>query len=142
MRVLVDTCIIIDVLQNREPHCEHAKDIFLAVANKHIIGYIYAKSITDIYYITHRSTHDNEKTKQILKTLFVLFDILDTTALDCRKALTSDISDYEDAIMCETAERCDIDCIVTRNKKDYIKSKVKVYSPDEFLQELEILNET
>ena len=34
MRALIDTCIVIDALQNREPFAENAQQIFLAVANK------------------------------------------------------------------------------------------------------------
>ena len=33
MRALIDTCIIIDALQAREPFAEDAQQIFLAVAN-------------------------------------------------------------------------------------------------------------
>lgn len=137
MRALIDTCVIIDVLQNRELFADDAKKIFLAVANEQFDGYVSAKSITDIYYLTHCLTHSDEQTRQILKTLLGLFGILDTTALDCRKALSSDILDYEDAVMCETAERCEIDCIVTRNEKDYAKAKVSVYTPDKFIKILE-----
>lgn len=46
--------------------------------------------------------------------IFNLLYLLDTTSLDCRKAISSEISDYEDAIMVETAIRSEIDCIVTR----------------------------
>ena len=35
--------------------------------------------------------------------------------------------------MVETAIRSGIDCIVTRNKKDYIKSTIPVYDPNEFI---------
>ena len=90
MRVLVDTCVIVDALQDRKPFSENAKIIFYAVANKQIDGYISAKAITDIYYLAHRATHGDESTRQILKTLLGLFDILDTTAIDCRKALSSE----------------------------------------------------
>ena len=140
MRVLIDTCVIVDVLQNREPFAAEAQQIFFAVANKQAIGYISAKSVFDIYYLTHRSTHSDDETRKILKTLLGLFDILDTTQLDCRQALSSDISDYEDAVMCETAKRCDVDCIVTRNQKDYVKSEVTVYSPRDFLELLEAMD--
>ena len=136
MRALIDTCVIIDALQNREPFAQEAQQIFFTIANKHATGYISAKSVLDIYYLTHRSTHSDEATRKILKTLLGLFDILDTTQLDCRQALSSDMSDYEDAVMCETAKRCDVDCIVTRNQKDYAKSEVTVYSPAEFLERI------
>ncbi len=137
MRVLVDTCIVVDVLQDRKPFSDDAKKIFLLLANDQFEGCLSAKSITDIYYLTHRLTHNNEETRTILKNLLSLFCILDTTAMDCRKALSSDISDYEDAVMCETAERSEMDYIVTRNEKDYIKSKVKVLNPKEFINLIE-----
>ena len=140
MRALIDTCVIIDALQNREPFAQEAQQIFFTIANKHATGYIFAKSVLDIYYLAHRSTHSDEVTRKILKTLLGLFDILDTTQLDCRQALSSDISDYEDAVMCETAKRCDVDCIVTRNQKDYAKSEVTVYSPAEFLEQIVTLD--
>ena len=47
-------------------------------------------------------------------------------------ALSSTISDYEDAVMIETGIREKMDCIVTRNLKDHKKAKFTVYSPEEF----------
>lgn len=38
---------------------------------------------------------------------------------------------------CVMAIRSGMDCIVTRNAKDYIKASVKVYEPDVFLGILE-----
>lgn len=60
-----------------------------------------------------------------IESLLGLFDVLDTTSIDCRKALSSQVVDYEDAVMCETALRSDMDCIVTRNGKDYVQSEVR-----------------
>ena len=136
MIVLLDTCVIIDVLQDRQPFAESAKKIFIAVANKQIEGCITAKSVADIYYLTHKATHSNEKSREILAKLFTLFSLLNTTGDDCKNALFSPIADYEDAIMVETAKNAGIDYIVTRNIKDYSKSPVKVTSPAEFLEEL------
>ena len=141
MRVLIDTCVIIDVLQSRVPFAETAQKIFIYSANKQFEGYITAKSVTDIYYLTHRLTHSAAETRKILSKLFTLFYLLDTTSLDCRKAISSEISDYEDAIMVETALRSEMDCIVTRNVKDYTKSSVKVYEPYTFLKLLDTENE-
>lgn len=137
MRVLVDTCVIIDALQSRIPFAEAAQKIFIYSANEQFEGYITAKSIMDIYYLTHRLTHDDTETRRILSKLFSLFYILDTSSSDCRKALPSEIGDYEDAVMVETAIRTEMDCIVTRNIKDYAKSPVKVCEPCMFLKLLE-----
>ncbi len=137
MRVLIDTCVIIDALQSREPFAENAQKIFLYAANKQFEAYITAKASTDIYYLMHRYTHSDSECRKILNKLYVLFHLLDTTSLDCRKALSSEIADYEDAIMAETAIRSDIDYIVTRNTKDYCKSVIKVCDPVTFLTLLE-----
>ena len=138
MRALIDTCIIVDALQSRQPFCAEAQEIFLTAANKRFSGFITAKSATDIYYITHKYTHNDKDTRTILNTLFGLFDLLDTAGMDFRRAISSDISDFEDAVMVESALQCDIDCIVTRNLKDYTKSSVPVYAPSDFLNMLSL----
>ena len=137
MRVLVDTCVIIDALQSSVPFAEAAQKLFIYSANKQFESYITAKSVTDIYYLIHRLTHSDAETRKILSKLFTLFHLLDTTSLDCRKAISSEISDYEDAVMVETAIRSEMDCIVTRNTKDYVKSSVNVYDSSTFLKLLE-----
>ncbi len=141
MRALIDTCVIIDTLQARVPFAKAAQKIFIYSANKRFEGYITAKSVTDIYYLTHRLTHSDAETRKILSKLFMLFHLLDTTSLDCRKAISSEIGDYEVAIMAETAIRSEMDCIVTRNVKDYEKSSIMVYEPSAFLKLLEVENE-
>ena len=133
MKALIDTCIIIDALQDRKPFSKEAQQIFLEIAKRSFLGCITAKSITDIYYLTHKATHNDEATRQILYKLCSLFEIIDTTAIDCIKALSSPIKDYEDAVMSETAPRNDLDYIITRNLKDYSQSKIPVYTPEAFL---------
>jgi predicted nucleic acid-binding protein len=133
MKVLIDTCVIIDALQNRAGFAENAQSIFLGVANRSFTGCISAKSVTDIYYLTHKQTHSDEQTRIILKKLFSLFDVIDTFGIDCINAVSSQMGDYEDAVMSETAYRNSVDYIVTRNVKDYSKSKVPVLTPSEFL---------
>lgn len=133
MRALIDTPIIIDALQNREPFSKDAQTIFIAAANHRIVGCICAKAATDIYYLTHRHTHDYIESRKVLEKLFTLFEVLDTAGVDCRRAVMSPISDYEDAVTVETAVRTEVDCIVTRNLRDYSKSQIPVYTPEEFV---------
>lgn len=134
MRALIDTCVIIDALQKREPFWQEASKILFEAANNHFNGFIAANSVTDIYYIMHRATHNDYETRQMLGRLFVLFEVLDTASMDCRHALTSELPDFEDAVMNETAMREGMDGIVTRNIKDYSKSRVPIYLPADFLK--------
>lgn len=137
MRALIDTCVVIDALQDREGFGEEAEKIFLAVANQRYVGFLTAKSVTDIYYLVQRYTHSDRDTRIILNTLFHLFELIDTTGMDCMRALSLDVSDYEDAVMMESAVRVGVECIVTRNIKDYNKSPVPVYTPSDFLKLLQ-----
>ena len=134
MRAMIDTCVVVDALQSREPFCADAQKIFLAVANRWFDGCITAKASADIYYLAHRTTHSDVETRKILTKLFALFDLLDTTAMDCRRAISSQMTDYEDAVMAETALRSGCDCIVTRNLKDYQYASIPSYSPSDFLR--------
>lgn len=140
MRALLDTCVIIDALQGRVPFAEDAQKLFLLAANEQFIGCISAKSSTDIYYLMHKVTHDDPMARGILTKLFQLFECLDTTGMDCRRAIPSPVSDYEDAVMIESAARAEVDCIITRNEHDYAKSSVPVFTPEAFIKKLEIEN--
>lgn len=137
MRILLDTCVVVDFLQRREPFCDDAYAIFLAAANRRFEGFITAKSLTDIYYLTHRFTHDDQETRKVLSTLLIPLELLDTAGIDCREAISSDISDFEDAVMAETALRAGMDAIVTRNGRDYARSLVPVHTPAELVAMLE-----
>ncbi len=133
MKALMDTCIIIDALQNRQPFCEDAQKIFLLCANDEFEGFLTAKAITDIYYLTHRYLHNDKATREIIVKLCKLFSIVDTSSLDIINALSSEVSDFEDAVMIESALRYGTDCIVTRNVKDYSKSSIPVFDLEEFI---------
>lgn len=133
MRALIDTCIIIDAMQSRPGFAENAQHIFLLAANRKFTGYVTAKSVTDIYYIMHRHFHDDKQTRNVLNKLLIIFGIMDTAGEDCRQALLSKVTDFEDAVMVETAKHFDADCIVTRNTKDYAKADITVYTPEEFI---------
>lgn len=139
MKALLDTCVIMDFLQNREPFADDAKKIMQAVAMELFTGFITAKSATDIYYLTHRCTHSDTESRKKLNQLLTIVGMLDTSADDVFHAISSDVSDFEDAVMVETALRSHVDCIVTRNEKDYKKSAVTVYSPKKFIEILETI---
>lgn len=134
MNILVDTCVIIDALQQREPFVKDSQALLLAVADGTVSGFIPAKSIADIYCIMHRHLHSDERTRILLKKLLMSFGILDTSALDCRNALTSPVSDFEDALLVETAYRTGVDYIVTRNIRDFSRSVIQAVTPSDFMK--------
>lgn len=69
-----------------------------------------------------------------LEKLLKLVKICPVDSKNLQSALTSPITDYEDAVQHECAVSENLDAIVTRNAKDYKNASVKVYSPSEFLK--------
>ncbi len=132
MNVLIDTNIILDTIEARQGFFENSSRV-VSLANEYN-GFIAASNVTDIYYIEHKRNHSKKKTIEIIKDLLEVFNVLDTTNADCRNALRSSIQDFEDAVLVESAIRENIDVIVTRNKKDFKNSPIKIYTPAEFLK--------
>jgi len=134
MNVLIDTNVVLDAMLSRSPFAEAAQKLFIMAAEEEINGYVTASSITDIYYLLHRYLHDNERCRQEIFKLIKIFSILDVTGSDCEKALELPMADYEDALIAACARRGKMECIITRNVKDFGDSPVKAVLPDDFLK--------
>ena len=137
MKVLIDTCVVLDYLENREPFFDDALNLMITAANGEVDACITASSATDLFYIIHRKLHDNERSREVMKRLTRFLSVIDTEAKDCIMAQESGVSDYEDAVMIESAGRTNMEYIITRNEKDYAASSVPVISPAAFLDHLE-----
>ena len=61
------------------------------------------------------------------------FPVIETNAELLNKALSSEISDYEDAVIEVSAKEKSADYILTRNIKDFRKSIVNAIAPEELI---------
>ncbi len=137
MKALIDTNVIVDALTSRKPWKESAEKIFLMAANQVMTAYITASSATDIYYLVRKYLHSTEQAKQVMGKLYSFMGILMVTGDECVDALASAVSDYEDAVIERTAAKAEMDCIITRNVKDYQDGIVKALLPDDFIAFME-----
>lgn len=135
-KVLFDTNIILDIALKRVPHFNKALQLFKLIDQKLILGYITATTITDIYYIAK-----NEKGhKSAIEFITNLIEIIEVIGVDkdiIISAINSEMKDFEDAVQALAAEFNEIECLITRNKKDFAKSGQLVYTPEEFLEKQE-----
>jgi predicted nucleic acid-binding protein len=131
--IFLDTNIIIDFLADRKPFSEDAARLFdLSLKGKCKI-FVSALSYNNIYYIIRRQISHKESIKMLL-TLHGWTEMIDASKDMVVKSLQSDFYDFEDAIQYHTAiSNKNIECIVTRNTKDYKKSKLPVMTPSEVL---------
>ena len=138
MRAILDTNVVVDVLQRREPWFQDGAVIFRAIANKQVTGCLTAKQIADLHFFSRKQFKGEEnvetKARRVVGKILSLFELIDTLGIDCQNALGINNGDYEDAILIESAARAGVEYIVTRNPAHYKTSSVQVYSPAEFVR--------
>jgi len=115
MKILLDTNIVMDVIEKRKPYYKDAVALLKAVSAMEAECYFSASSAKDVFYLVKRHTGSLEKAKK------------------AQTALLSSMADFEDAILVSGAERENMDFVVTRNEKDFANATVKVITPTEFL---------
>ena len=130
MKILLDTNIVLDVLMDRMPFADSAAELFSKVEDGTIIGYLCGTTITTVYYLASKAVGAARAQDEIRK-LLNLFEVAPVNRHVLEAALVADFSDFEDAVIHEAACHAGADAIVTRNQKDFKKSRIPVYSSEE-----------
>ena len=133
-RLFIDSDVVIDFFTDGEPFAGPASELFELNEQREIQLYLSAISINNIYYIV-RKYLGHKKTLKVIEELVEMTEIVDTTQKEIVQALRNDFKDYEDSIQYSTALTIEgIEAIVTRNIKDYSKSKIAVFTPENYLK--------
>ena len=135
MKILVDTNIFLDVFLYREELFQESLSVIKKAINKRDILYISSTSIKDVYYFVNKHTHSRQTSLKAVLKLLEIAKIEEINRKNIIEALSSNINDFEDAIIDSVASRVKTDFILTRNKKDFINATNKVLSPEEYLQQ-------
>ena len=140
MKILFDTNVVLDVLQQRNPHFLFSAPLMSRVEQGSLTGLLCATTVTTIAYLTEQYlTKEKGKTRlegragttALLNMLLKLFEIAPVTRAVIDSAANSRFEDFEDSVLHESAVAAGADGIVTRNQKDYTKSTIAIYSPQE-----------
>ena len=133
MRLMVDTNIVLDVLVSRENFCEQSRSVLSLCENRKVQGFVSASAVTDIFYLTRKALGSLEDTYKVISSLPNILKVLTVTNDDVINAFQQKAKDFEDCLLATCAKSNKCDCIVTRNKKDFITFGVTLYSPEELL---------
>ena len=128
MRVLIDTNIILDFLQERKPFVEDAVNLFEKIDAGEIEGFISATTITNIYYIIRKAAGievAENAISQILNDLQICK--VDRTILE--QAVALKFRDFEDAVQYACAMAYGVDAIATRDIADFVTGDIPVKLP-------------
>ena len=81
MKLLIDTNVILDMVLKRSG-CDISMELFRKVKETGAGAYITASSVTDIFYIIRKETHDTSRTYAIMENIFRLVAVLSVTEKD------------------------------------------------------------
>jgi predicted nucleic acid-binding protein len=132
VNVLIDTNIVVDVTQEREPFLRQSEQVMILAASGRLNAYISASTVSDVYYLTRRA-NGHEWTIDFLRNLFTFCQIATVDRSVIQQALDSDFSDFEDAIQWATALKHNCQAIVTRNPQDYPVETPQILTPEQLI---------
>lgn len=135
-KVFVDTNILVDLIADRKPFAKFAIEIFKKAEEKKLKLFTSSHSVATTHYLLKKYMDE----KDLRDVLYTLLDYLIVIPVDIdviKKSLKSKHKDFEDAIQINCAYSIEkIDCIVTRNIKDFKDSEIPVLSPDEVVSKI------
>lgn len=132
MKLLIDANILLDVLQNREGFVKDSAMIWKLCETEKAEGYVSVLTFANLVYIMRKEMNPI-KIREVLNQLSLIFEVTELTAADLTRATELQWSDFEDAVQSVTAQKVHADYIVTRNVRDFTKSRVIAFTPSELL---------
>jgi predicted nucleic acid-binding protein len=131
--ILIDTDVLLDFYLDRKPFSDDSLQLLLKCEQKQVRAFVTPVIVANTYYILRRhATH-----LYVVERLQILLDTISVLAMDQKQvlaALDSKFTDFEDALQNFSAVNSNkIDAIITRNIKDFKKSALPVFTPQEYL---------
>ena len=126
MKILFDTNIVLDLLLDRPAFADAAAELFAKVEQGSIVGYLCGTTVTTVHYLVGKAIGSARAADEVGK-LLSLFEVAPVNRAILESALKSGFADFEDAVIHEAADHAGAEAIVTRNLKDFKKSRIAVY---------------
>ena len=129
--LFLDTNIVIDLLDKRDPFYKDAIRLFTMAYNKRVQLVVSPITYTTAAYLLKK--HGPEGVRNLLANFRQLSRVATTNERVIDDSIAANFSDFEDAVQYYTALKAKADVIITRNEKDFKSSKIPVMTPAEYL---------
>ncbi len=136
MRLLFDTNVVLDLLLDREPWARNAARLFTRVETGAVDGALSATTLTTIFYLA-RKIVGTERARERIRQLLALCSVAPVNRPVLETAIELDFTDFEDAVIHESARQASVEAIVTRNPGDFKNATLSVLTPEECVGILE-----
>jgi predicted nucleic acid-binding protein len=135
--IFLDTNVLMDILANRQPFYKSSAEIYKLGLRKKVVLFTSSNTISTLHYLLKKFTTE-ENIRQSLDEVTTVLSIIPVDINIIKKSLKSNHKDFEDAIQIVSAQSINnMDCIVTRDLKDYKFAEIAVLTPDDFLNTIE-----
>lgn len=132
MRVFLDTNLLIDVLELRQPFCATSQDVLDRCDALGADVFIAWHGLATAYYIHSRSVGE-ERAQEAMTEILDAAVVATVGDAEAHRAIELGFADFEDAMQTAAAEACAADVLVTRDPKGFVQSPLIVLSPEDFL---------
>ena len=130
-KLFLDTNIVIDLLEQREPYCYDAMRLFSMAYDKQVELFVSPMTFATASFLLHKNGADG--VRKLLSNLRSLTQVSPADERTVDAALASQYQDFEDAMQYHSALQANAEAIITRNGKDFASSKLPVLTAGEFL---------
>ncbi len=133
-KIFVDTNIVIDLLSRREPFFEEAAILFSLADKNEVELSVSSLTIANASYVLFRQI-DSKRVKTVISKLRLIIKILPLDDKIIGIALNDDaFLNFEDSLQYFTAIEHRQELIITRNLKDFKKSKLPTMTARQFIE--------
>ncbi len=136
MRVLFDIDVVLDLLLDRRPFSRDAGILLSKAEQGELSGHLCATAVTTIHYLARKAIGERRARTEVRKLLTFLEPAVVNRAV-LEGAFDAKFRDFENAVSHEAARQAGVECIVTRNIRDFKGSLIPAYSPSELVRTLE-----
>lgn len=132
MKLFIDTNVILDLLQYREPWVNDTIVLSQLAKEKKLELIVTDLTFVNVVYIAQKNC-DKKKLQETLVNLKKLVSVVTIGDICIEQALNVDFSDFEDAIQYYAAKKEQVDYILTRDKNGFKMSDIPVMNVTDFL---------
>ena len=132
MKLFIDTNVVLDLLQYREPWIHDTLVLFQLAKEKRVELIVTDLTFVNVVYIAGKNV-DKKKLNETLVGLKKFLTIVPIGDACIEQALSGNFADFEDAVQCFAAKREKVDYILSRDEKGFYMSEIPVMNVTEFL---------
>lgn len=131
MRLFLDTNIVVDLLEGREPFCYDAAQLFTMAHDKRVELLVSPMTFSTASFLLRK--HGSEGVRILLSNLRQLVRVTISDERTVDDSIASQFKDFEDAMQYYTALNAKAEIIITRNGKDFTASNLPVMTATEYI---------